>query len=71
MHPKRYIVWSKDNLDLQDPFQREWHLTQVLLHGRADDVAAIDWNEVRTLLPKLQLPAYVRSLWESYFSAQR
>lgn len=71
MDPKRYIVWSKETLDLRDPFQRTWYIAQVLSHGRADDVAEIDWNEIQTLLPKLRLPKFVRSLWESYFRAQR
>lgn len=66
----RYIVWSKRELDLSDPWQRRWYIQQVLAHGRAEDVARLDWEEVRRLLPKLRLPQEVRRLWESYFHAK-
>jgi hypothetical protein len=65
---KRYIVWSKRTLDLNDPWQRQWWIGQVLLHGRAEDVAALDWEEVHRLLPQLQLSPWVRRLWEEYFA---
>ncbi|MCS6902953.1 MAG: hypothetical protein NZO41_01585 [Candidatus Bipolaricaulota bacterium] len=65
---KRYIVWSKRTLDLSDPWQRQWWIEQVLLHGRAEDIVALDWEEVRRLLPHLQLPPWVRRLWEGYFA---
>ncbi|MCX8103176.1 MAG: hypothetical protein N3E42_01865 [Candidatus Bipolaricaulota bacterium] len=65
---KRYIVWSKDALDLTDPWQRRWWIQQVLLYGRAEDIAALDWEEVRQLLPHLELPPHVRRLWEEYFA---
>lgn len=65
---KRYIVWSKQALDLTDPWQRRWWIQQVLLQGRAEDVAALDWEEVRQLLPELELPPRVRRLWEEYFA---
>lgn len=58
----RYIVWSKGELDLADPWQRKWYIQQVLTHGRAEDVAALDWQEVRDLLAELELPAEVRRL---------
>ncbi len=64
MKPKRYIVWSKRDLDLSDPWQRRWYLHQVLTHGRAEDVAALDREEVRRVLPELDLPPEVRALWE-------
>jgi hypothetical protein len=70
MQPKRYIVWSKDEIDLLDPFQKRWYYRQVLLNGRAEDVAAIDWNEIKEYLPELNLPANVYRLWESYFDAR-
>jgi hypothetical protein len=41
----------------------------VLIHGRAEDVAQLDWEEVRRLLPELDLPTEVRRLWEDYFYA--
>jgi len=39
MQPKRYIVWSKRNLDLSDPWQRRWYIPQVLSYGRTEDIA--------------------------------
>jgi hypothetical protein len=68
---ERYIVWSKERLDLSDPWQRRWFIKQVLLHGRAEDVAALDWEEVRQLLPQLDLPSEFRRLWEEYFADER
>ncbi|NIM17473.1 MAG: hypothetical protein GTO45_36130 [Candidatus Aminicenantes bacterium] len=70
MHPKRSIVWSKNEIDLQDPFQRKWYYRQVLMNGRAEDVAAIDWEEIKKYLPELNLPAEINRVWESYFNAQ-
>ena len=69
MKPSRRIVWSKNELDLRDPFQREWYILQVMTHGRAEDVSALDWDEVRRLLPRLRLPAEIARLWESFFAA--
>lgn len=68
MKPKGYIVWSKRDLDLSDPWQRRWYLRQVLIHGRAEDVSALDWDQVRQILPDLDLPPEVRSLWERQFA---
>jgi len=70
MKTKRYIVWSKRELDLDDPWQRRWFIRQVLLHGRAEDLAELDWDEVRRLLPQLDLPPEIRGLWERYFENQ-
>lgn len=69
MRPKRYIVWSTEEVDLDDPFQRKWYLRQVLTHGRAEDIAALDWDEVKKLLPELDLPREIAALWEDYFNA--
>ncbi len=70
--PKRYIVWSTDKeIDLDDPFQRKWYIKQVLTYGRAEDIATIDWNEIKELLPELELPKDVKSLWEDYFNAEK
>jgi len=52
----RYVLWSKDTLDLRDPWQRRWYIRQTLVYGRAEDIAALDWDEVRKLLPELGLP---------------
>jgi hypothetical protein len=68
MQPKRYIVWSKNEIDLADPWQRKWYIQQVLTHGRAEDIAELDWEEIKKLLPELNLPKDVRSLWEDYFN---
>jgi len=38
MQVPRHLLWSKDNLDLQDRWQRRWFIRQVLLYGRAEDV---------------------------------
>ena len=67
MKPKRYIVWSKNDIDLADPWQRKWNIQQVLTHGRAEDIAELDWEEIKKLLPQLNLPKEVRCLWEDYF----
>jgi hypothetical protein len=68
--PKRYIVWSKSEIDLKDPFQRLWYFQQVLTKGRATDVADLDWEEIKSVLPRLSLPTPIRQLWEDYFAAQ-
>ncbi len=70
MRPKRYIVWSKDQIELHDPFQRKWYIKQVLTYGRTEDIIALDWDEVKRLLPELDLPLHIRRLWENYFNAQ-
>jgi hypothetical protein len=64
----RHVVWSTEEVDLADPWQRQWYIQQVLIHGRAEDIAALDWEEVRRLLPALKLPPEVRRLWEAYFA---
>jgi len=68
---KRYIVWSKKKIDLSDPFQKRWYLKQVLTYGRAEDVAKLDWNEIKSLLPKMELSQDVKALWEDYFNVKR
>ncbi len=69
MRPKRYIVWSTNEVDLEDPFQKKWFMKQVLTHGRSEDIAALDWEEIRTLMPELDLPRDIAALWEDYFNA--
>lgn len=69
MQPKRYIVWSKREIDLGDPFQRKWYIKQVLLHGKSEDVALLDWDEIKTLLHDLDLPPDIKNLWGNYFNA--
>ena len=70
MKPKTYIVWSKKEIDLNDPFQKKWYVKQVLTYGRAEDVALLDWNEVEKLLPELNLSEDIKKLWENYFGAK-
>ena len=65
--PPRHIVWSTTELDIDDPFQRQYYIRQVLLHGRAEDIRTLDLGEVARLLPELRLPTHVHSLWERYF----
>lgn len=67
LYPPRHIAWSVERLDLSDPFQRRWYLRQVLLHGRAPDIQALNLAEVRRELDALQLPAEVHSLWRRFF----
>jgi len=71
MHPKRYIVWSKNEIDSNDPFQKKWYIKQVLTYGRAEDIASLDWEEIRRLLPEIDLPADIKRLWNDYFNAQK
>jgi hypothetical protein len=69
--PKKYIVWSVDRpLDLSNPWIKKWFIKQVLTKGRAEDVAQLDWEEVKRLLSELDLPENIKSLWEDYFDSQ-
>ncbi len=52
-----------DQLDLADEFQRTWYIRQVLEHGLAEDIAHLDLGEVARVLPELNLPLYLHSLW--------
>ena len=67
----RHILWSKDSLDLKDPWQRRWYIRQVLVYGRAEDIASLNWDEIREHLPELDLPPEVRRLWESFFAEEK
>ena len=69
MEPKRYIVWSKKEIDLEDIWQKKWYIKQVLTNGRAEDVKELDWDEVKTLLEEIELPQDVKRLWRDYFNA--
>jgi hypothetical protein len=61
-----YIVWSTDHIDLSDPFQRQWLLRQTLMYGRAEDIRALDFEEVERELDKLDLPHEIASLWRLF-----
>ena len=69
IQPPRHIVWSTDQVDLADPFQRRWYLRQVLSHGRAEDIRKLNLREVQLELEHLDLPAEVYSLWKSFLSS--
>jgi hypothetical protein len=68
--PPRYIVWSTDQVDLSDPFQRRWYLRQVLMHGRAEDIRALDWQEIKQELDQLELPLDLYQLWKKVLGTE-
>jgi hypothetical protein len=70
VRPPFYIVWSTDQVDLSDPFQRRWYIQQVLTHGRMEDVRTLDLDEIETLLDELSLPEDVRSLWQVFLESR-
>jgi hypothetical protein len=71
LHHPTYIVWSTDHVDLSDPFQRRWYIQQVLTHGRAEDIRALDLEEVASVLGDLSLPEDIRSLWQRFVEFRR
>ena len=66
LRPPAYIVWSTDQVDLSDPFQRRWYIQQVLTHGRIEDIRTLNLDEVATALDEIILPEDVRSLWQCF-----
>jgi hypothetical protein len=70
-HPPVYIVWSTDQIDLADPFQRRWYIQQVLTHGRAEDIRTLKLDEIAASLDEILLPEDVRSLWECFLETRR
>jgi hypothetical protein len=68
IRPPRHIVWSTDEVDLSDPFQRRWYIRQVLLHGREQDVRQLDKAELATLIDELNLPKPIYQLWKRYLT---
>ena len=66
VHPPRHLVWSTDTLDLSDPFQKRWLLRQTLMHGRAEDIRALELGEIRRELDQLDLSKEIESLWRRY-----
>lgn len=70
MKTKRYLVWSKKNIDLSDPFLRKWYIKQVLTNGLSEDIAELDWEEVRKVLSNIVLPKYIFKLWKDYFESR-
>lgn len=68
--PPRHVVWSTNQLDLADPFQRKWYIRQVIEHGRAEDIASLDLDEVARLLDELNLPSHLHSLWARFLKVR-
>jgi len=68
--PPRHIAWSTDRLDLADPFQRKWYIRQVIEHGKAEDIAKLDLDEVARLLDELSLPRPLHSLWVRFLESR-
>jgi len=66
IHPPRHIVWSTDQIDSSDPFQRRWLLKQTLIYGRAEDIRKLDIQEIAVELELLNLPEEIHSLWKRY-----
>lgn len=66
VHPPRHIVWSTDTIDLSDPFQKRWLLRQTLMRGRAEDIRALDIEEIRREIDHMDLPKDIESLWRRY-----
>jgi hypothetical protein len=71
LHPPTYIVWSTDEIDLADPFQRHWYIQQVLTHGRTEDIGILNLDEVAASLDEIILPEDVRSLWKRFLETYR
>jgi hypothetical protein len=68
MKPPRHIVWSTNKLDLSNPFIKKWYLEKVLENGRAEDIASLNWKEIKKLLPEMNLPENIKRLWLKYFN---
>lgn len=66
IHPPRHLVWSTDTLDLSDPFQKRWLLRQTLMRGGAEDIRALDIEEIRREIDQIDLPKDIESLWRRY-----
>ena len=66
VHPPRHLVWSTDTIDLSDPFQKRWLLRQTLMHGRAEDIRALELDDIKGELDQLNLPKEIESLWRRY-----
>ena len=70
VHPPRHIVWSTDTIDLSDPFQKRWLLRQTLMHGKAEDIRALEIGDIKQELDQLNLPKEIESLWRRYLEYQ-
>ena len=70
VHPSRNVVWSTDEVDLADPFQRRWLLQQVLSHGTAEDIRHLDLDEVRLQIDHLNLSGDIERLWRNFLRSR-
>jgi hypothetical protein len=70
LRPPTYIVWSTDQIDLSDPFQHRWYIQQVLTHGRAEDILALNLDEIAAMLDEIIMPEDVRSLWQRFLETR-
>lgn len=70
---KKYIFWSvkPERLNISDPWTRKWYLKQVLTYGRLEDIACLDFGEIKNSLNELNLPKEIDRLWRHYFAAQK
>jgi DNA topoisomerase IB len=66
IHPPRHLVWSTNQIDSSDPFQRRWLLQQTLIYGTADDIRRLDIDEVAENIDHLHLPPHIERLWRSF-----
>ena len=73
MNKHKHIVWFADieKLDQNKAEDRKWWIKQVLLKGRIEDIAGLDFDEVEKFLPELYLPKGIKKLWEDYFEWKR
>lgn len=70
--PKSYIIWSTNReIDLDNPIQKKFYIKNILMYGLAEDISKLDFDYVEKVLPELDLPKEIRSLWENYFNASK
>lgn len=69
--PPRHIVWSTNQVDLADQFQRKWYIRQVIEHGRSADIARLDFDEVASLLDELHLSPHLYRLCAGFLEERR
>ncbi len=47
IRPPFQVLWSTDEIDFNDWFQRRWYFQQVLINGRMEDVRKLDISRRR------------------------
>ncbi len=70
---KKYIFWSvkPEKVDLTDPWTRKWYLTQVLTHGKMEDIIRLDVEEIEKSMDELNLRSEIDRLWRHYFAERK